>query len=487
MIDVSFDNVRAAREAIETADVFHFVGIGGVGMSALARYMLHIGKRVTGTDRADSERLRALAVQGARVRVGHDPHSIPAGACVVYTTAIPPENPELAAARARGLTTVHRAELLAAIANAARSIAITGTHGKTTTTAMLAHILASAGREPTAFVGGEVNGWPEGNLLLGRRDLVVFEACESDGTLLLYRPSAAVITSLEPDHLDQHGTFANLCATVAKFASSVHPDGTLIASADSPAVVQACEKARASVVLYGRSGEAGWRVLGARPAGADRIEFTLQWPGDQTKVVARTVGRHNALNAAAAIAAAHICYDVPVQDAVDALATYPGVARRFQVVGRLGSSLVVHDYAHHPSELRATLNAARDHYPGRPVAVIFQPHLYSRTRDLMDDFAGALCEADLAVVLPIYGAREDPLPGVSADVLVQRARRKCSPDRTALAEDFDAAAELARSRCSDGWVILVLGAGDVEKLAYQLAAGEAAQDDAQGHHQHRCG
>ncbi|MBC7286945.1 MAG: UDP-N-acetylmuramate--L-alanine ligase [Armatimonadetes bacterium] len=467
MVDVQQANVEAARRALETAQGFHFVGIGGVGMSALARYLLHIGKQVSGTDRSPGRRLDELASHGARVRVGHNPEAIPPGACVVYTTAIPRDNAELVAARELGLPVVHRAELLAAIVNQRESVAITGTHGKTTTTAMLAHILAAAGLRPLAFVGGEVNGWPDGNLLLGDGP-AVYEACESDGTLLLYKPTAAILTSLEPDHLDQHKTFENLRAKVRQFAARVPPEGHLLYWAECEALAGVVDSGPAKKVSYGRGAAAQWRAENVRIMGEELLVFDLCWLGGRTKVKLRAVGRHNALNATAAVAAAHEIWGVDVQTAAEALAAYPGVARRFQFVGWVGSSRIVHDYAHHPTEIGVVIQAAREHLGGK-VLVVFQPHLFSRTRDLMDGFATCFNDADEVIILPIYAAREEPLPGITSEVLYQRVRQARGERETRIAETFDEVAERARLYHRAGWVVLVLGAGDVEKLAYLMA------------------
>ena len=359
--------------------------------------------------------------------------------------------------------------MLAAVVAGKRAIACTGTHGKTTTTTMLGHVLEVAGLDPLVIVGGDVARW-DGNVRFGEGPWVVFEACESDGTLLLYEGCSEVITSLEADHLDQHGTVERLEAVVRRFADMAAPDGFVVYNADSDAVSQIVAKTPAKRVGYGEAaGE--YRLTQMRAEGEDGTRFMLETPGQEVAVNLRLYGAHNAMNATAAVAAAAQA-GVKEKVAAAALESFAPVARRFEVLGKMGESVVIDDYAHHPTEVEATLKAARAHL-GRKVLAIFQPHLYSRTRDQMERFAEAFGDADEVIITAIYGAREQPIEGVSAEEMARRAEVERKGRPTLYMPDREEIEALVRDRYRDGWAILVIGAGNIRQLGERLAETEA--------------
>lgn len=463
-LDLEQLSLARARDALERCRHFHFVGIGGVSMSGLARILVRQGKRVSGTDRNSSRRLAVLRSEGIDARVGHDAATLGDADCVVYTTAIPPTNPEVAAARKRGLVILHRAELLAAVVGERRAIAVAGTHGKSTTTALLGTILEAAGADPLVIVGGDAPLW-EGNVRFGKGEWCVFEACESDGTIVLYEGCSQVLTSLEPDHLDQHGDFASLKAMMRRFAASADPEGFVVYNAESEAAAEVAAASPARRVGFGlAAGE--WRAEDVEPLGDEGTRFVLVAPGGRTPVRLRLCGDHNVRNALAAMAAAAQA-GVDEALAARALADFRGVGRRFERLGLMGTSVVIDDYAHHPTELRATLEAARRHL-GRPILAIFQPHLYSRTRDLMDDFAGAFGDADEVIITDIYAAREEPMEGVTALELAERAAARRGGRPTRFIATFDGIEAAVRPSYRDGWAVLILGAGDIRRLGEAL-------------------
>jgi UDP-N-acetylmuramate--alanine ligase len=448
-------NVAGVSDAPWRGRRLHFVGIGGAGMSGLAAIARSLGAEVTGSDRAESSYLARLRDAGIEPVVGHDADALPAGddVEVVVSTAIPAENPERAAARDRGLTELHRAQLLGQLAGLRRTIAVSGTHGKTTTTAMLVHALAACGMRPSFVVGGELDGptgertnagWDDGEWL-------VVEADESDRSLLELAPEIAVLTNLELDHHSTYASMAELERTMRRFLAGprdavIWDRPELLALREPP--VTPFEPAD----LQLGDGGSAFRCEGA--------EVTLRVPG-----------AHNARNAAAALSAARLA-GADVETAAQALGSFAGTGRRFELVGRTTSGAEVYDdYAHHPTEVAATLAAARTLRPRRVLAA-FQPHLYSRTRALWREFGAALADADLAVVLEVYPAREraEEHPGVSGR-LVAAATADAAEGRTVCwLPRVEQAADFLRSELRDGDLLLTLGAGDIDALARELVA-----------------
>ncbi len=453
-----------ARDLLRQAHRFHFIGVGGVGMSALARILAHEGKSVSGTDRDDSPHLDQMRREGLLVKVGHSAEAVHGAEAVVATTALQPDNVELMEARRLGLPILHRAELLAAIAAQKPSVAVTGTHGKSTTTAMTGHVLAAGGLDPLVIVGGDVNEWG-GNVRFGSGPWTIFEACESDHTLLLYEGSCQVITSLEPDHLDQYKTFDALCGTMRQFVQKANAKGFVVYNTDSETVQETVRGAPAQSLGYGvRSGD--YRIRDVVAKGEEGLSFRLEGPSGSVPVSLRLYGPHNAMNAAAALAVGEQL-GVPASLAAESLAAFQGVARRFERLGSLGTSIVIDDYAHHPTEISACLSAAREHLD-RPILAIFQPHLYTRTRDLMPQFAEAFGDADDVIITEIYAAREEPIPCITGEVLAKWVAQKRDGRSTRFLSTFDQITEFVRQHYRNGWAVLVIGAGDIRKVGERL-------------------
>jgi UDP-N-acetylmuramate--alanine ligase len=434
----------------------HFVGIGGAGMSGLAVVAAALGARVTGSDQVASSASGRLAGHGIEVSIGHAAEHVPAGAELVVSTAIPEHNPELALARASGATVHHRSDLLGELSRLKRSIAVSGTHGKTTTAAMIAHVLMRCGREPAYLIGGELRP-AGGNAAWGEGEWIVIEADESDRSLLALEREVAVVTNVELDH---HATYRALSDLEAVFAEFAAPARVAIAG---PGV------ALAGGLSYGvEAGELRARALELLPLGS-RFEV------EGVPVELGVPGAHNALNALAALAA---CREAGVEpaEAAPALASFAGTGRRFEERGRSASGArIFDDYAHHPTEVRATLQAARTLDPVRLIAC-FQPHLFSRTRELARQFGQALALADLVVVLDVYPAREraQDHPGVSGLTVARTAADAAAGRPVWWVPDMDAAAAALAAELSEGDVLLSLGAGDVDRLAAALAQSEPA-------------
>jgi UDP-N-acetylmuramate--alanine ligase len=456
----------------------HFTGIGGAGMSGIARIMIARGVKVSGSDAAPSDLLTALAGLGAEVHVGHAAANVDGADTLVVSTAIRPDNPELAEARRRGLRVLHRAAALASVMLGRQGIAVAGTHGKSTTTGMLTTILRHAGAGPGYVIGGIL-----AETGLGAEDgtgpVFVAEADESDGSFLMLAPDVAIVTCVEADHLDNYDSLAEIQAAFTEFTRQITPGGLLVACADDPgakALAAAAAQAGVRVRTYGEVPGADYRLTGVRCQGMT-VGFAVT-AGPRAVPAAPQLaqlevavpGRHNALNAAAACTAA-LELGLPPGLIAAGLAAYRGVHRRMQPKGEAAGVLVLDSYAHHPTELAADLRAAREIRPRGRVIAVFQPHLFSRTRIFAAEFGAALGLADEAFVLDIYAAREDPEPGVTGQ-LVARAvpggRASFIPDRG----DVPAAvAAAARS----GDLVLTMGAGDVTALGPLIVTALAGQ------------
>ncbi|MEV4676367.1 UDP-N-acetylmuramate--L-alanine ligase [Actinomadura sp. NPDC049382] len=440
----------------------HFIAIGGAGMSGIARIMLRRGMAVSGSDARDSELLGQLGDLGAKVFVGHDAAHVGEADTVVVSTAIRESNPELVAARERGLRVLHRSAALASLMTGRRAVAVAGTHGKTTTTSMLTVALQHAGADPSYCIGGQLVttglGADEGT-----GDVFVAEADESDGSFLMYTPHIAVVTNVEADHLDNYGGFEKVKENFARFVDRVEPGGTLVAGADDPVAMELAALARErglTVRTYGEAAGADLRVTGFTPRGLGS-RFEIEGAGE---VVLGVPGRHNALNATAVIAVARALGldDAPVRAG---LAAFGGAMRRLERKGAAGGVEVFDSYAHHPTELTADLEATRDYLgekgEGGRIVAVFQPHLYSRTRFFAAEFGAALGRADVAVVLDVYGAREDPEPGVTGALVADAVP---AGTETVYAPVRDEVPGIAASLARPGDVVITLGAGDVTQL-----------------------
>lgn len=439
----------------------HFMGVAGVGVSALAELVVRSGGRATGCDLRPGAVGGALRELGVEIRAGHDAAHVEGAVAVVTTAAVPADHAELEAARQAGIPVLKRAAALGSLVRAGELVAVAGTHGKTTTTAMTASILEAAGLDPTAFVGGRVPAWNSG-LRYGGSDLFVAEADEFDRSFLALTPRVAVVTSVEADHLDSLGSLEALRDAFREFLARVPADGLVVACTDDEGVRAIVGELAVPVLGYGTDPGAELRAVGLNDAGTG-TSFTVEEAGAELGRLELSVpGRHNVQNALAAFAAArHVGADM--EAARRGLAAFRGVARRFEVLGTAAGVTVVDDYAHHPTEIRATLAAARGRYPGRRIVAVFQPHLYSRTRDLGDAFGKALADADAVWVTDIYPAREAPLPGVTGELVADAARRAGAEVRYhADAADVDRA--LAPTLAA-GDVCVTLGAGDIDNAA----------------------
>lgn len=444
----------------------HMIGIGGIGMSALAQILLARGAPVSGSDAHRSPMTERLAALGAAVTIGHRSEVVEGAERAVISDAIPADNPELRRAGEIGLPVQRRSELLAELMAGRRGIAVSGTHGKTTVTAMLGLALAEAGLDPTVVLGGEYAPFG-GNARIGRGDWFVAEACEAYESFLHLTPDIAVVTNIEPDHLDHHKTEDHLRESFARFLARVPRGGTLVLSADRPELETLRLPEGRSIVRYGTA--QGADVRASDPAAAAEGRCKLLVDGEAAgELRVPAAGMHNVMNALAATAAAW-CAGVAPSVSAAALAKFSGVARRFEVVGEAGGVTIVDDYAHHPTEVAAAIEAARAAFPGRRIVAVFQPHLYSRTRDFAAGFAEALTAADQAVVTDIYPARETPLPGVSSELILGPLRDSVGEDAVRAVAKENLMAQLAAD-VRPGDVVLAMGAGDIGDTARELAA-----------------
>lgn len=441
----------------------HFMGIAGAGMSALAELFVRRGVRVTGCDLATAG-TDDLSRLGITVVAGHDPAHVEGARAIVVTAAVQPNHPELAQARSRGVPVIKRAEALGDLTRGRELVGVAGTHGKTTTTVMTADALASAERDPTALVGGRVSAWG-GNLRAGADRLYVVEADEYDRSFLTLDTTVAVVTNIEADHLD---IYQDLRSIRAAFAQFVRDARTVVLCADDKGANTLPTRPSSEVIRYGIDSDDARLVARDARTVDGRFTFGVEYDGERLGDVTLAVpGRHNALNALAAIASG-LALGAPFEKMVPALARFAGVGRRFEHVGDAGGIRVIDDYAHHPTEIAATLSAARSAYPDRRIVVAFQPHLYSRTRDFASDFGSALAKSDLLFLTEIYAAREQPIPGVTADLIVDavKAAGGTLRWRGARAELATALAQDVR----DGDVVIVMGAGDITRTGPELLA-----------------
>ncbi|XAS68972.1 UDP-N-acetylmuramate--L-alanine ligase [Micrococcaceae bacterium Sec5.7] len=430
----------------------HFIGIGGVGMSAVARILVARGLPVSGSDAKDLPVMADLAAAGARIAVGYAAANLGDAQTVVAGSAIRADNPEVVAARAAGLPVLHRSEALAATMADDQVVTVAGTHGKSTTTSMITVLLQGAGMDPSFAIGANVPSLGV-NAAHGRSKVFVAEADESDGSFLNYRPQIAVVTNVEPDHLDHYGTAEAVYEAFDRFTALLPSDGVLVACADDDgalALARRTQERGTRVVLYGTSDDAGLKLHDGGPG-----DVWLSTPAGRFALELQVPGRHNALNAAAAFAVA-LELGVEPAAAAKALADFSGASRRFELKGEGRGVRVYDDYAHHPTEVRAAMAAARSVAGNHKVHVLFQPHLFSRTREFAQDFAEALNSADTALVLDIYPAREDPIPGVSSQLIADHLG---SGGR--LVEAGDAAVAALVAEAGPGDIVLTAGAGDV--------------------------
>jgi UDP-N-acetylmuramate--alanine ligase len=451
----------------------HFIAIGGSGMNGIASMMLAQGIPVSGSDRQDSKYLRSLEAQGARVYVGHRAEQLGDATTVVASSAIRASNPELAEARRRGLRVLHRSAALGSLMLGRRGIAVAGTHGKTTTTAMIAHVLSGCGFDPSFVIGGALTGAATGGHL-GAGDIMVIEADESDGSFLQYPREIAVVTNIDPDHLSNWGSAENYADGFLRFAmaDSVR---LLVTSADDAGAVALTQRVRQrtaagmpgpAVMTFGVSAQADVQIAGVNLAGTAST-FELHWDGHVGPLELSVPGHYNVLNAAAAYAVA-VWLGADAADARRELSKYQGTYRRFQLIGTPNNVRVYDDYAHHPTEVLNTLIAARTGVGDGRVVVCFQPHLYTRTRDFWRELAQALEQADEAIVMDICGDREDPIPGIDGAMVANAV----APGTAHVTYEpiWDEAAPTVARIARPGDLVITVGCGDVTKVAPKIVA-----------------
>jgi len=456
----------------------HFVGVGGAGMSAIASVLLARGYAVSGSDLRESDITRRLRGAGARIEIGHAAEHVQTGQVVVISRAVPADNIEVLTARRRGVPVLHRAEVLAGLMEEMRSIAVVGTHGKTTTTSMIARILERAGRDPTVLIGGEVDDFGGNARAGGGRDLVA-EVDESDGSLLRTTPQIAVVTSVDAtDHLDFYGSANDLMDTFRRFLDALPPDGLAVLCADTPAGRWLAGQGHGAKVTYGLDAGAAYTARIQEMVGRRSI-FEARRGDDTLGLVTLAIpGAYNVQNALGALAVT-LELGVPFAAAAEALREFRGVLRRFTVRGEIGGILVVDDYAHNPTKVKALLQAARDCWPRARIIAVFQPHRYSRTRTVGGQFAEAFDPADEVIITELYAADEPAIPGVDSGIIVRAVAARRSVQFIAEAgEVVDALERQARP----GDLVLTIGAGDVGKigdaLVLRLQAGRTAMPEA---------
>jgi len=463
-------------ERMRRIGTIHFVGIGGSGMGGIAEVLLNLGYRVQGSDLKPNAVTERLAGLGARIAFGHRAENADGADVIVTSTAVAADNPEVLAAQARRVPVVPRAEMLGELMRFRQSIAVAGTHGKTTTTSLVASVLAEGGEDPTFVIGGRLKS-AGSNARLGAGRYLVAEADESDASFLHLQPVIAIVTNIDNDHLGTHdGDFARLCDSFVSFLHNLPFYGLAILCSDDVHVRAVLPRVARSVTTYGIDEGADLRATDiVRDRG--RTRFTVQRPGrPPLAITLNLAGLHNVRNALAAIAVAGEL-DVPDQAVQRALAGFQGIDRRQQLIGEVdtptGHVTIVDDYGHHPTEVAATLDAIRQAYPERRLVMVFQPHRYTRTRDLLDDFARVLSGVDLLFVTEVYAAGEAPIAGADGRAICRaiRSRGQLEP---VFVESVEEIADSLRGVLREGDVVVTMGAGHIGALAHSLPARLAA-------------
>ena len=450
----------------------HFVGIGGSGMSGIAEVMLSLGYKVQGSDLKANKQTRRLEKLGATVFIGHAAANIERADAVVVSSAVDETNPEVAAARERLMPVVQRAEMLAELMRFRYSIAVAGTHGKTTTTSLVASVLAEGGLDPTFVIGGRLKS-ADANARLGQGDYLVAEADESDASFVHLKPMLAIVTNIDADHMSTYdGDIEKLRQGFIEFLHNLPFYGLAVVCSDDSGVNEILTSIGRSVVTYGTNEDADVRAENIEfDKGHTHFDVVRSGEGEPLRVALQLPGMHNVRNALATIAVAD---ELQIGDdsVVKALQDFEGIDRRFQSLGEVetvaGKVMLVDDYGHHPTEIAATLSAAKTGWPDRRVVLVFQPHRYTRTRDLMDDFATVLSDADVAIVLDVYAAGEDPIAGADGRAIARAVRSRGSVEPV-FVETLDELQPVLESVITDGDLVLTMGAGDIGAYAAGLA------------------
>lgn len=443
----------------------HFIGIGGIGMSGIAELLLNQGYAVSGSDLRESDTTRRLRELGGEISIGHSEENVSGVDVVVTSTAVKSENPEVLAAHREHIAVIPRAEMLAELMRMKYGIAVAGTHGKTTTTSMMAMVLTHAGIDPTAVIGGKLDAIGS-NAKLGRGKFLVAEADESDGSFMHLSPTIAVVTNIDEDHLDFYSGIDEIREIFVDFVNKVPFYGRAVLCLDDPQVQEILPLVKKRYLTYGLSSQADFHATEIRMR-QGRTSFLAHYQGEELgRISFRMPGRHNVLNALAVLAVA-MELGVPFRTIVGGFRNFGGVQRRFQLRDEIDGVMLIDDYGHHPAEIRATLAAAKSGWKKRVVAV-FQPHRYSRTKGLFDDFVTAFYQADKLIVTDVYAAGEDPIEGATGAALVQGIREHGHRDVSFCASLEEAAAHLEQA-VEPGDMVITLGAGNVNQVCQLLA------------------
>jgi len=443
----------------------HLIGIGGIGMSGIAELLHNQGFLVQGSDAADSPNVKRLHSLGIKVFIGHKQENLGAAQVVVVSSAINPANPEIAAAHSLGIPVIPRADMLAELMRMKQGIAIAGSHGKTTMTSMIAHGMEAAGLDPTYVIGGRLIA-SGSNTRLGASPWLVAEADESDGSFLRLSPTIAVVSNIDPEHLDHYGNFDALLAAFAQFVNLVPFYGRVVLHHEHPHVAALRENLHKPITTYGSSPQADLHLTYCQAdAEGQHFKAASRESGDLGEFRLAMPGKHNAENALAAMAVL-LDLGIDIQTIRSSLASFEGIQRRFHRT-RIGNGILVDDYAHHPKEIAATLAAARDCWPEENIRVIFQPHRYTRTRDLMEDFLGSFDAANEVALLPIYAASETPIEGIDSEHLCEAMSARGHRSVSLLA-DLDAAHALASHNLQQNGIVILMGAGSIGGLAARM-------------------
>ena len=453
----------------------HFVGAGGVGMSGIAEILLQSTPlEISGCDLARSEGIARLEALGAKIAIGHHPSHVDDADLLVISSAVGESNPEVEAARAKGVPVIRRAEMLGELMRIKQGIGVAGTHGKTTTTSLTGMVLTEAGFDPTIVVGGQVHILGT-NARLGKGEYLVAEADEYDRSFLELTPVVAVITNVEADHLDTYRDLLDILDAFAAFANRVPFYGSVVLCADDPGARSLVPRIKRRVVTYGQSVEASLVAKDVRlEAGGTSFEVVDSAQGRLGTARLRLPGRHNVANALAAVAVGREL-SIPFPTIARALEAFTGVVRRFERKGERAGVLVVDDYAHHPTEIAATLEAARQVYPDRRLVALFQPHLFTRTRDFSEEFGRALAAADTAIVMDVYPSRERPIAGVTGALVADAARRAANGRTVSYVPEKKAVVDWLEQTLVSGDLLVTLGAGDVVKFGEEYLERGAAR------------
>ncbi|MDD4941602.1 MAG: UDP-N-acetylmuramate--L-alanine ligase [Candidatus Omnitrophica bacterium] len=457
-------SIRYFRSII-MGERYHFIGIGGIGMSGIARLLLGAGCRVSGSDAKENAMTKLLAKQGARVFIGHDARNVPDADYVVYSSAVKEDNPEIREARRRGIPVIQRAEALAQLMRDKKVICIAGSHGKTTTTSLAAHMLLEAGLSPTVVIGGNLKNI-DANAAAGAGEFFCAEADESDGSFLHYSPLYSVITNIDREHLDHYRTFDAVIAAYGEFMNRRRPEGCLFCCGDDENLVRLCRSSKRRHVLFGFGEACGMTARNIRIEGLSSVFDCVYEGAPAGSFHLSAGGLHNISNALAVIALG-IELKIDAGTIGRALATFQGAGRRLDIKWHDKDCMIIDDYAHHPTEIRATLAAVR-HLSCKRLVAVFQPHRYSRTKLLLDDFARCFGDADRVVLTDIYPASEPPVPGVDAG-LVASAIRGYAPDKPVDVVPKHELMGYVRRIITSGDIVLMLGAGDITRISDELA------------------